>query len=903
MNQIRRDLLNPSLQKILKSFRLDKNYISGQGSYLQDEEGTSYLDFISQYGAVPFGYNPEFIWQKLDEVHRRLLPSLVQPSLPGEALKLANMLAQITPGDLCCCTFCQSGAEAVEASIKLARSATGKLYIVSASNSFHGKTLGALSATGKDSYQEPFFAPAPGFIRVPYNNLDSLRELFEARADEIAAVILEPIQGEGGIIVAADDYLRGVRRLCTEYGVLLIMDEIQTGLGRTGRLFACQYADIEPDIMLLAKALGGGMFPLGVCISSPRVWNDDFGMLHSSTFANNNITCAVGIAVLEKLLENEKEIIEQAAHKGDYLLDRVRQLAMDYPDVIKEVRGRGLMVGVEIHDLSNNGSYDISFIMDQGGFTALLAGFLLNVYQIRLAPFLNDSMTLRLEPPLTITYAEIDRVCDALGDLCQILHYHDYQSLYRYLIGDCRRISKPVDYRGFCRKVQASRLEENENPQECFAFVIHYPAPEDVSINNPSFNSFNRQELLNFLSWQSTMSNPGVACYMPAIKSKNGKIAHGWLIGVPLGGREIMRLPREHCVEVITKAVDMGRDLGAGIVGLGALTSVVTAGGRAVQGRGVGITSGNSFTTLMAMEALFLGADKMRIEASAARAAVVGAAGSIGRACALLLAEKAAYITLLGNPEKPSSNKRLETLADEMVQLALRRLQEEKYGGLSSWILQIKEMLLADLNPEAKELLDYFEEQPGLAILEKASDYLRIACPVNISIDIDDCLPECDLIVAASNSPEYLIYPQHMKPGAVICDVARPADVSPEVLQNRLDVLVLEGGLVQYPDEITFGPNLGYRNGVNLACLSETVLLALEGDYNDHSIGSKLSMETMEYFRYLADKHGFGLAGLRMGGQEISDEEIEAIYQRSLQQKTHTLAKNKTKCLELNRLI
>jgi len=141
------------------------------------------------------------------------------------------------------------------------------------------------------------------------------------------------------------------------------------------------------------------------------------------------------------------------------------------------------------------------------------------------------------------------------------------------------------------------------------------------------------------------------------------------------------------------------------------------------------------------------------------------------------------------------------------------------------------------------------------------------------------------MIVAASNSPEYIIYPRHLKPGAVVCDVARPADVSPQVFKERDDVLILEGGLVQYPDKISFGPNLGYRDGVNLACLSETVLLALEGDYNDYSIGSHIPLETVNYLRSLGKKHGLGLAGLKMNNQEISDREIEAIYQRSLQLK------------------
>lgn len=888
MSNLRQDLLNPSLKKVLTTFHLDKNYLHGQGPYLQDENGITYLDFISQYGAVPFGYNPDFIWDKLSEVRERALPSLVQPSLPGEALKLANMLADITPGDLCYCTFCQSGTEAVEAAIKLARSATGKEIIISTSNSFHGKTLGALSATGKDSYQEPFCAPAPGFVRVPYNDLNALEQLFAREHENIAAFIVEPIQGEGGIVVANPGYLSAVRHLCDEYKVIFILDEIQTGLGRTGRMFACEYEDVAPDILLSAKALGGGLIPLGVTISSPAVWNDEFGMLHSSTFANNNLSCAVGIAVIEHLLAHEQQLVKDVAAKGEYLLEKAGEVAGRYPGVVKQVRGRGLMVGIEFNDLKDVGSYDLSFIADGGGFTALLAGYLLNVHHIRLAPFLNDSMTLRLEPALTISYEEIDRVVQALDKICEILYYQDYAQLYRYLIGDYALATATADYRSATRRVKASQLSEGESPQEKFAFIIHYPGPEDVSTNNPSFNSFTRKELYNFMKWQSQTGDPGVTCYMPAFRGSSGKVAEGWLIGVPLGAREIMSMPREETVAIITDAVDKARELGAGIVGLGALTSVVTRGGRDVMGRGVGITSGNSFTTLMAMEALFLGAEKMRIDMDNSRAAVVGAAGSIGRPCALLLSERVSKITLIGNPGRASaSTTRLDGVVKEMLNLARKRMMAGELTGLSAWMNRVRQNLALSTDSRALALAQRIDagEELNNQWLGEVCELLQIDSPVSYSLSLEETLPYCRLVVAASNSPEYLIYSRHLQPGTVVCDVARPADVAPEVCQERDDILVLEGGLVRYPDDVCFGPNLGYRDGVNLACLSETVLLALEGDYGDHSIGSRLPLEALEYFRQLARKHGFGLAGLRMGGREITDAEIEAIYenyQRSL---------------------
>ncbi len=884
MTDFRNDLLNPTLQDIFETFKLDKDFVWGEGCNLQDAEGNRYLDFIAQYGAVPFGYNPPFIWEALEGVRSRSLPSLVQPSLPGEALRLANMLAECTPGDLCYATFCQSGTEAVEAAIKLARSATGKEIIISTSNSFHGKTLGSLSATGKESYQTPFRAPAPGFRSIPYNDIPALQASLEGSNDQIAAFIVEPVQGEGGIIVAAPGYLLAAQELCRQHNVIFIVDEVQTGLGRTGKLFACEHEGVEPDVLLLAKALGGGLLPMGVCLSSPRVWNDDFGMLHSSTFANNGVTCAVGIAVLEKLCQDDQALIKEVRDKGEYLLKKVQNLQSKFPDVIKEVRGQGLMVGAEFKQLDDCGSFDMAYLTDQGGFTALLTGFLLNVYGIRLAPFLNDSMTLRLEPSLTISYTEIDRLITALEVCCRIMNYKDYAQFYRYLLGDNSLPSDIKDYRLQSRAIKHSRLAPGETADHKFAFIIHYPAPEDVVLNNPSFAAFDREDLYKFLAWQSRTKDPGIVTHMPAIRSKNGSIVEGWMIGVPFGGREIMQIPHEETVAMIARAVDMGRDLGAEIVGLGALTSVVTRGGRSVTGRNVAITSGNSYTTLMGVEALFAGAEKMNIDSVTAQGGVLGATGSIGRACALMMSEKLNRITLFGNPEHPtSSNHRLNTLAKEIFAYAKSRLQAGELEGMSLWLDKLINQMANLKDDIARGYFDKLSstEELSLPLINEICDYLNINTPITTSIDIAQDLRDCNLIIATSNSPDYLIYPDDLQAGAVVCDVARPADVAPSVYK-RNDVLILEGGLVQYPDNISFGANLGYRDGVSLACLSETVLLALEGACQDYSIGNKLPLETVHYLRSLALKHGFGLAGLKMGNQEITDQDIEKIYRNSL---------------------
>ncbi len=882
-----RDILNPTLYRLLDMFRLNKVYVRGEGNYLYDEEGRQYLDFIAQYGAVPFGYNPPFLWEAVAAFRDSGAPALVQPSLPLKALELARRLTELAPGDIQFATFTQSGAESVEAAIKLARSATGRFKILSCENGFHGKTMGALSATGREVYQSPFFTPVPGFIKVPFGDIDALEETLKREADEIAAFIVEPIQGEGGIIVAPEGYLKAAQELCRRFGVVFVLDEIQTGLGRTGRLFACEKEGVEPDILLLSKALGGGLVPLGVCLSGPKVWNEDFGRLHSSTFANNNFTCAVGLAVLEKLLENGGRLLNEVRDKGEHLISKVKEVQKRWPGVIREVRGEGLMVGLEFCDFAREDSFDMIFLSKQGGFCPLISGLLLNVYGIRCAPFLNNPMTMRLEPPLTITMEEIDRSVEALDQICEIVYKKDYVWLFKYLLGDTSPPSQVRDYRALTlRPVVGSSLRPGERPARRFAFLVHYPGREDVVHATPSLEQLTETELEEFFDWQATEPEPQVVCHMPALRSRAGELAEGWLIGIPFGARQMMKLPRSATVPVIQQAVDMARDMGADVVGLGAFTSVVTRGGRDVRGRGVPVTSGNSFTVAMAVEATFLGAEKMDVDFNRATAAVVGATGSIGRVCAILLGERFARINLIGNPSrKNSSLRRLAVVADEIVLHAVLRRRQGKRQGLAGWIDEALKRLQSGRDP-GLSLVQQLENAGGasssdslrpLELLEAVAKSLGVPCPVTITLDIERGLRTADVIITASNSPGYLIGPEELKPGAVVCDVARPPDVSPAVYEKRKDVLILEGGLVQLPDAVVFGSNLGCRPGITLACLSETILLALENDGKDYSIGSRIPLDTVEYLRQLGEKHGFRLAALHSRGREITEEEIREI--------------------------
>jgi len=413
LKELHCEYLNSSLSNLLSFLKFPRKYTKASGCHLWDDEGKEYLDFLGGFGSLNIGHNHPRILEAIEKVKN--LPNLLQTSLNPMAGALAHNLAQITPGKLQRSFFCNSGAEAVEGALKLARISTGKTKILSAENSFHGKTLGALSATGKNKYQEPFRPLVPDFIHFPFGNIDELENLLKNR--DVAAVILEPIQGEGGIIIPPDGYLTNVRDLCNTYNALLILDEIQTGLGRTGKMFACEYEGVEPDIMCLAKSLGGGIFPIGAYISSDTVWQNGYkeleqAALHSSTFGGNTLACAAGIAAIEVIIE--EGLVKNASDLGEYLISELKVRLKEY-GVVKDIRGRGLFIGIEFNQpkqVRNNNGIFARILNEYYG--AMVAGELLNKHNIITAYTLNNPNVIRLEPPLTITQCEIDALIKAL---------------------------------------------------------------------------------------------------------------------------------------------------------------------------------------------------------------------------------------------------------------------------------------------------------------------------------------------------------------------------------------------------------------------------------------------------------------------------------------------------------
>ena len=386
--------INPSSTRLFRFMGLSSVEACAEGWTITDTEGKEFIDCLGGFGMFAVGHkHPKVVEAVERELHN--MPMCGKVLFNEPAALLAEKLAEITPGALQYNFFCNSGTEAVEGCLKVARLATGRKKFVAAYNAFHGKTFGSLTATGRDMYRDPFKPLLEGFVHVPYNDAAAL----EAAVDkDTAAVILEPVQGEGGINVPADGYMKQAEEIAHKQGALLIADEVQTGIGRTGTWFGVEHDGAKPDLMAVAKALGGGIMPIGSVIGTEDAWKGliEAPFLHTSTFGGGQMACAAGLATLQVI--EEENLLQRSAEMGAYFKKGIEAIAKDFPQVIKEVRGRGMMIGM---DLAKEGA---------GG---MLMALMIDRHII-VAYTLNNPKVIRIEPPLIMPKSVVDHVLEVL---------------------------------------------------------------------------------------------------------------------------------------------------------------------------------------------------------------------------------------------------------------------------------------------------------------------------------------------------------------------------------------------------------------------------------------------------------------------------------------------------------
>jgi ornithine--oxo-acid transaminase len=405
--------INPQFLRMLRTIGFDRHWARGDGAYLYDSDGTRFLDMLGGFGMYNVGRNNERVRAALREALDLELPGRVALGITQPAGLLAEALLERAPSSLGRVLYTSSGTESIEAAIKIGRAATKRSRVVSVEDGFHGLTLGALSANGGPAFTARFGPLLPGFSSVPFNDLGALEA--ELRTEDVAMFITEPIVGHG-VRLPEPGYLEGAQALCRRYGTLFCVDEVATGFGRTGRMFACEHWGLEPDVMTVSKALSGGFVPIGATLFSTGVFDAVFNSMehalsHGSTFAPNDLGVVAGLATLHEL--ESAGLVERSARIGELLLERTRPLVERYP-VVRDVRGMGLFWGIEFGEPGRSATWRMLERLQAGIFSQLVVVPLFSDHHVLIQVAGHNMNVVRALPPFVLSDEDVDWFAEAL---------------------------------------------------------------------------------------------------------------------------------------------------------------------------------------------------------------------------------------------------------------------------------------------------------------------------------------------------------------------------------------------------------------------------------------------------------------------------------------------------------
>lgn len=788
--------------------------------------------------------------------------------------------------------------------------------VVTLEGSFHGKSSAALKVTHNERFRIPFqglSAIVAHFIDP--TRPDQLRAAVEhsrlylrypsisdgqvsVRAmpvDRAFAFIIEPIQGEGGIHVVPDDSMAVFAKLHSELKVPFIVDEIQTGCGRTGSIFHFQQtplAAIEPEYVALSKALGGGMVKIGATLINKSVYNEDFGLLHSSTFAEDDLACHVASASLDLLTRNDGRLLGRVAELGDYLRVELEGLRRRHPASVAEVRGKGLMLGLQLK-LPRDCSRLLAEAGRQGMLPFLVASYVHHHHRIRLMPPLGCALTathgsarpptLRLQPPLTVTRREVDRLIVALDEVLTIIERNNEYCFLSHLWGHDVPVAERRDPRAFVPRSQQST--NDEQPDVRVGFVLHPTSIEQiVSYFMPSLDHYgwDRSEVERWWHAVARFLDP-VLVHTARIRSRGCEVDADLVLVPNLPSSMIATTPsrRAEVADKVAAAVRLASrpnddKTATSIVGLGGYTSIVTGCGRSLPDRDIPVTTGNAYTAGLVLEAVQRAATERGVEMTTCTVAVVGACGNIGMVLAEALAPRVGRMLLIGRANE-SGRLRLIHARRACIKEILRVLRRKRrdscrrnvpmgalarqvQSGLGGTMREWKHVDPARYRRDRKGAIRNGPRPDESSALE--TEFATRYTAISVSCDINS-VREADIVVVATSSPDpELIRPGMLKRGAILCCASVPANVSEDVADERPDCLVFAGGLARLPEDsrIDF---IGFpTGGLSFACLAETLILGLAGAKRSFGMG-RLRVAELEKVVTLAQRYGFTLGPLQ----------------------------------------
>jgi acetylornithine/succinyldiaminopimelate/putrescine aminotransferase/predicted amino acid dehydrogenase len=799
-------LIKPQLCQLLDLLRVGVVFERAQGDYLyhrRNGEEIGVLDLVGGYGSLLLGHHHPILVAEAQRLLAEGCPIHSQGSRHELAGRLARELSKRAGGDYRV-VFANSGAEAVEAAMKHAILETGSRTFIALQKGFHGKTIGAVQLTASQDYREPFEISGITVHRVRANDITHLEETFAA-VGSLAGFVFEPIQGEGGVQPIDAAFAQRAAALCASRGVPLIADEIQTGMGRTGRFLACEALGVSPDYIMLSKALGGGLAKISATLIRRERHVDKFDVLHTSTYAEDDFSSAIALKTLELL---DETALAECRRKAGRLMRGLHQVMAAYPDIIVDVRGRGLMIGVEFRRMLDNPKFMLRLLTTQDDLVFVLVGYLFNQHRIRVAPTLSDPQTVRLEPSLVIDDREIDRFVAALEDVCEKLRRQDVIGLTRYFIegpdrpSDGTRVTSDAKYVIYEEPSYWKR--ELDPPPIRVAWLFHLMNQDDLITLEPGAADLTADERERYLRHFGPRSNPIVMSSVD-VRSITGATVRFYAILLPHTSRQMKQALEERDFfrvrHSIDKAITVARHIGCDVIALGQYTSIVTRNATTFNLPHIGLTTGNSYTIALALDAIAHAVQERGLDPARVTLAVVGASGNIGQTCAEILTAHYGRTILVGS-DKPGAQKRL--------------------GELQARI------------PRAEITTD----------------------PASIA--------QADVVLAATNAPDPCLFPEHFGRDAIVCDLSVPTAVSRDVRALRPDVLILNGGIARLP----YGEDHGIIGfplpaGQVYGCMGETLLLGLEG-VRDATFTGTLPVENVFRMKAMADRHGFTLADYKL---------------------------------------
>ncbi|NLI77264.1 MAG: aminotransferase class III-fold pyridoxal phosphate-dependent enzyme [Candidatus Riflebacteria bacterium] len=755
--------------------------------------------------------------------------------------------------------------------------------VLALEGAYHGKTFGALGLTHNARYRDPFPRQVFPVTFLPPDPEALRRAIAQARLEPLRlargprggltfepvpvpahlGLFVEPVLGEGGARPLPEGFLAAATGICRAEGLPVVADEIQTGLGRTGTVFAWESSGAPaPDFVLLSKFLGAGLVKVSAVLSQRAVSEDEFGIIHTSTYAEDELSSRVALAVLDALSENDGALLAAVRQAGEAWLTRLRALQAEFPDVIREVRGRGLLLGVEFHDLRESGSNLLRFLAGQGDLGYLFASYLLHAHGLRVAPTLNALRTIRIEPSVLVPAREMDRTVRGFAALCRILRQRDTFHLVKFILPEFRSGRPGRETVLDCRREPDVVMQPEPRAPEKVAFLGHFIDPGFLARHEPALARFTPAQLESLVERTWKYIDP-CAFASRDIASPLGPVVNFTFVGLSVSSAILLRHLRDRDLGpvrgLIRQAVEAARAAGARLVGFGQFTSILTRNCQELCVPGVAFTSGNTLTAGMALRALEQEVQRRGLAWPTLRLAVVGAGGNIGSTFARLLADRAGRLVLIGGTAS-DSRRRLEETRDTILAEQAARVQAGSADTPIAAFLHrtIGPREIDRIRAQAKEA----DESTFGARLQEALAGRRDADP---PIEIADlgALPTCPVVMAATNATRPFIGPADLAPETVVCDVSLPAALTPEAVR-RPGVEVFKGGIVALPNhEVLNIGALPLDPGLVYACMAETILLGLERRWEDFSIGPLDKQRVLEILA-LADKHNFRLARLKV---------------------------------------